>query len=72
MYYHLYRTFRYGDADAYLEKAVLYINGAIKNLRQRGVSFLCGDAGPLAVAAVIYQAAGHDQKTKDALSRWLC
>jgi len=70
MYYDLYRKYRYGDADANLERAVYYINGAVKNLRHRGVSFLCGDAGPLAVAAIIYHATGHVDKTKDALSRW--
>lgn len=74
MYYHLYQNFKDGNSDAYLQKALWYADGSVKHIKHnkhRGVSFLCGDSGPLAVAAVLYHVSGHADKAKDALNRLL-
>lgn len=71
MYYHLYQNFKDGNSDTYLHKALWYADGSVKHIKHRGVSFLCGDSGPLAVAAVLYNVSGHVDKAKDALNRLL-
>jgi lantibiotic modifying enzyme len=47
--------------NQYMSKAKSLIDLALKQLDGRVITFLCGDAGPLAIAAVIYHNAG-DQK----------
>ncbi|XP_042216662.1 lanC-like protein 2 [Homarus americanus] len=47
-----------GD-DTYLQKATPLVNKAFRNLKGRRLSFLCGDSGPLALAAIL------NDKTKE-------
>ncbi|KAL0204257.1 hypothetical protein M9458_002275, partial [Cirrhinus mrigala] len=51
LYLHLHSIF--GDV-LFLQKALDYVSRSLRSLTQRWVTFLCGDAGPLAVAAVVY------------------
>ncbi|XP_077428663.1 glutathione S-transferase LANCL1 [Vanacampus margaritifer] len=52
LYLHLHRIFK---QPAFLQKALEHVGRSLKCLsRCRDVTFLCGDAGPLAVAAVVY------------------
>ena len=58
MYLHLYNN--HGSVglkprSAYLEKAKSIMQKTLKNLRHRAISFLGGDAGPLAVGAVVFK-----------------
>ncbi|XP_072117258.1 glutathione S-transferase LANCL1 [Mobula birostris] len=50
LYLHLHNV--YGDQN-FLQKAAEYVNKSLKCLTRRVVTFLCGDAGPLAIAAVV-------------------
>ncbi|XP_059823425.1 glutathione S-transferase LANCL1 [Hypanus sabinus] len=50
LYLHLHNV--YGDQN-FLQKAAEYVNKSLKCLTGRVVTFLCGDAGPLAIAAVV-------------------
>ncbi|XP_077568444.1 glutathione S-transferase LANCL1 [Stigmatopora nigra] len=52
LYLHIYRVFRQSE---FLQKSLEYVGRSLKCLtRRRDVTFLCGDTGPLAVAAVVY------------------
>ncbi|XP_049607976.1 glutathione S-transferase LANCL1 isoform X1 [Syngnathus scovelli] len=52
LYLHIHRIFK---QPAFLQKALEHISRSLKCLtRRHDVTFLCGDAGPLAVAAVVY------------------
>ncbi|XP_030636368.1 glutathione S-transferase LANCL1 [Chanos chanos] len=68
LYLHLHTV--YGDA-AYLQRAMDYISRSLRCLTQRSVTFLCGDAGPLAVAAVVYHRLQRSQETEECLARLL-
>ncbi|CAF0937397.1 unnamed protein product [Rotaria sordida] len=48
----------------YISKAKILIDSALKQRDGRVITFLCGDLGPLSIAAVIYYNLG-DQKTSD-------
>lgn len=61
LYLHLYEVF---DNKAYLKKAASFVSLALKNMRHKRVTFLCGDAGPLAVGAAIYHICGEMDKAE--------
>lgn len=54
-----------------LQRALDYVKRSMRILNSRKVSFLCGDAGPLAVGAVIHHKLGNSADSKDCLSRWV-
>lgn len=54
-----------------LQTAIGYINDAIKLLRQQSVSFLCGDAGPLAVGAVLYDRNNQTKRSRKCIERYV-
>lgn len=54
-----------------LQRALDYVKRSMRILNSRKVSFLCGDAGPLAVGAVIHHKLGNSADSKDCLSRLL-
>lgn len=61
MYYHLYTNYTAADTttrQGFLNKAVKIMQKTLKNQKNKAISFLCGDAGPLAVAAVVFKASG--------------
>ncbi|XP_078259901.1 glutathione S-transferase LANCL1 [Rhinoraja longicauda] len=68
LYLHLHNV--YGDQN-YLQKAVQYINQSMKCLTGRVVTFLCGDAGPLAVAAVVYHKLQQIQESDNYINQLL-
>ncbi|XP_033116538.1 lanC-like protein 2 isoform X2 [Anneissia japonica] len=66
LYLHLYNT---NSDETYLTKAEEYISKSLKHLKGRRATFLCGDAGPLAVGSVVYNKMGKKQKSKDCVER---
>lgn len=69
LYLHLHDVF--GDAS-FLGKALDAVGRSLCSLtRRHDVSFLCGDAGPLAVAAAVYHRMQRPQDTEDCLNRLL-
>ncbi|TNM96150.1 hypothetical protein fugu_015811 [Takifugu bimaculatus] len=55
----------------HLQRALDYVKRATRVLNGRKVSFLCGDAGPLAVGAVVHHKLGNEAESRDCLSRLL-
>uniref|UniRef100_A0A8C5UBJ2 Glutathione S-transferase LANCL1 n=1 Tax=Malurus cyaneus samueli TaxID=2593467 RepID=A0A8C5UBJ2_9PASS len=68
LYLHLYDV--YGD-PAYLQVAHEYVKKSLSCLTRRSITFLCGDAGPLAVAAVIYHKLQNQKQAADCITRLL-
>ncbi|XP_060754448.1 glutathione S-transferase LANCL1 [Neoarius graeffei] len=66
LYLHLHSV--YGD-PAFLQRALEYVSRSLRSLTQRWVTFLCGDAGPLAVAAVIYYRLQRTQESEECINR---
>ncbi|EEC17115.1 conserved hypothetical protein, partial [Ixodes scapularis] len=54
---------RLGD-PAYLKRALPLVETQLKGLKERRFSFLCGDAGPLAVGAVLYHLLGREEDSQ--------
>jgi hypothetical protein len=57
--------------DRYLHKALAYLEPTLKHLRKRRISFLNGDPGPLALAAVIFSILGRTKEKDDCIQRWV-
>ncbi|MBN3324265.1 LANC1 protein, partial [Atractosteus spatula] len=68
LYLHLYNV--YGESS-FLQKALDYVSRSLRCLTRRWVTFLCGDAGPLAVAAVVYHKLQRKQEAEDCLNQLL-
>uniref|UniRef100_A0A8C3F1J9 Glutathione S-transferase LANCL1 n=1 Tax=Corvus moneduloides TaxID=1196302 RepID=A0A8C3F1J9_CORMO len=68
LYLHLYDV--YGD-PAYLQVAHEYVKKSLRCMTRRSITFLCGDAGPLAVAAVIYHKLQNQKQAEDYIIRLL-
>ena len=69
LYFHLYNKLKDADSSRNLRMAGSFTDAAVKQLHQRGVSFLCGDAGPLALGAVVYQRLSRASESQDCLDR---
>ncbi|XP_062415306.1 lanC-like protein 2 [Pungitius pungitius] len=54
-----------------LQRALDYVKRAMRILNGRKVTFLCGDAGPLAVGAVVHHKLNNPADSQDCLSRLL-
>ncbi|XP_067144208.1 lanC-like protein 2 [Centruroides vittatus] len=67
MYYHLSNVLDNGKKDHYFTKSLYYSEKPLSALKHKRFSFLCGDAGPLAVAAVLYKKTGKFQQSQDLL-----
>ncbi|KAK2108544.1 Glutathione S-transferase lancl1 [Saguinus oedipus] len=67
LYLHLYDVF--GDS-AYLQMAHSYVKQSLNCLTKRSITFLCGDAGPLAVAAVLYHKMNNEKQAEDCITRY--
>ncbi|XP_043960387.1 lanC-like protein 2 [Gambusia affinis] len=59
-----------GEAS-HLQRALDYVKRAMRILNGRKVTFLCGDAGPLAVGAVVHHKLNNNTESKDCVSRLL-
>uniref|UniRef100_A0A8C1QA49 Glutathione S-transferase LANCL1 n=1 Tax=Cyprinus carpio TaxID=7962 RepID=A0A8C1QA49_CYPCA len=68
LYLHLHSIF--GDFS-FLQKALDYVSRSLRSLTQRWVTFLCGDAGPLAVAAVVYHRLQKPHEAEECVNRLL-
>lgn len=68
LYLHLFNVFR--DAS-YLNKAQEHISKSLKCLNKQGVTFLCGDAGPLAVGAAVYYKLQQEKEAEECIRRLL-
>ncbi|XP_043931270.1 glutathione S-transferase LANCL1-like [Protopterus annectens] len=68
LYLHLFNV--YEDA-AFLQKALEYVSRSLKSLDRRSFTFLCGDAGPLAIAAVIYHKLQKVEDSEECVNRLL-
>nr|KAF6495583.1 LanC like 1 [Rousettus aegyptiacus] len=66
LYLHLHDVF--GD-PAYLQMAHGYVKQSLNCLSKRSITFLCGDAGPLAVAAVVYHKMHNEKQADDCITR---
>uniref|UniRef100_A0A8I5ZYR5 Glutathione S-transferase LANCL1 n=1 Tax=Rattus norvegicus TaxID=10116 RepID=A0A8I5ZYR5_RAT len=66
LYLHLHNVF--GD-PAYLQMAHSYVKHSLNCLSRRSITFLCGDAGPLAVAAVLYHKMNSGKQAEDCITR---
>jgi len=65
----MYNKLKGANGTRYLRLAGSFADAAVKQLRRRGVSFLCGDAGPLALATVVYQHLSRVPESRDCLDR---
>lgn len=54
---------------SHLQRALDYVKRSMRILNGRKVTFLCGDAGPLAVGAVVHHKLNNTADSKDCLSR---
>ncbi|XP_075904719.1 glutathione S-transferase LANCL1 isoform X2 [Nelusetta ayraudi] len=69
LYLHLHDVFR---EPTFLQKAQMHAERSLSCLTHRhDVTFLCGDAGPLAVAAVVYHRLQRAPEADECLSRLL-
>lgn len=68
LYLHL-ASLSSSDEEELLKKSLMYSERALKLLKGSRLSFLCGDPGPLAVAAVIYHKLNLKPKSDAALER---
>uniref|UniRef100_A0A3B4YAX9 LanC lantibiotic synthetase component C-like 2 (bacterial) n=2 Tax=Seriola TaxID=8160 RepID=A0A3B4YAX9_SERLL len=62
---------RVSDEASHLQRALDYVKRAMRILNGRKVTFLCGDAGPLAVGAVVHHKLNNTADSQDCLSRLL-
>uniref|UniRef100_A0A8C6EV06 LanC like glutathione S-transferase 2 n=1 Tax=Marmota marmota marmota TaxID=9994 RepID=A0A8C6EV06_MARMA len=68
LYLQLYRV---TCDQTYLLRSLDYVKRTLRNLNGRRVTFLCGDAGPLAVGAVIYHKLKSDCESQECITKLL-
>jgi len=68
LYLQLYRVT--GD-QTHLLRSLDYVKRTLRNLNGRRVTFLCGDAGPLAVGAVVYHKLRSDCESQECITKLL-
>ncbi|KAI5934339.1 LanC-like protein 2 [Manis javanica] len=68
LYLQLYRV---TCDQTYLLRSLDYVKRTLRNLNGRKVTFLCGDAGPLAVGAVVYHKLKSDCESQECISKLL-
>ncbi len=74
LYFHLgnFHAADAGDAArqvAQYERALELIARPLRHLKGRRVTFLCGDAGPLALGAVLYDRLGQTKERDKCVAR---
>ncbi|CAI9568609.1 unnamed protein product [Staurois parvus] len=69
LYLQLYRVTP--EDPTYLQRSLDYVKRVLRNLNGRRVTFLCGDAGPLAVGAVVHHKLENHAESKDCIARLL-
>ncbi|XP_010832233.1 PREDICTED: lanC-like protein 2 isoform X2 [Bison bison bison] len=68
LYLQLYRV---TCDQSYLLRSLDYVKRTLRNLNGRRVTFLCGDAGPLAVGAVVYHKLKSDCESQECITKLL-
>ena len=68
LYLQLYRV---TCDQSYLLRSLDYVKRTLRNLNGRRVTFLCGDAGPLAVGAVVYHKLKSDCESQECITKWV-
>uniref|UniRef100_A0A8C3VCW4 LanC-like protein 2 n=3 Tax=Catharus ustulatus TaxID=91951 RepID=A0A8C3VCW4_CATUS len=68
LYLQLYRVTK---NQSHLQRSLDYVKRILRNLNGRRVTFLCGDAGPLAVGAVVYHKLKNDSESKECVAKLL-
>ncbi|XP_028659894.1 lanC-like protein 2 [Erpetoichthys calabaricus] len=68
LYLQLYQVI---GEQSYLQRSLDYVKRTLRNLNGRRVTFLCGDAGPLAVGAVVYHKLNNETESKECISKLL-
>ncbi|XP_061442582.1 lanC-like protein 2 [Rhineura floridana] len=68
LYLQLYRVTK---EQSHLQRSLDYVKRILRNLNGRRVTFLCGDAGPLAVGAVVYHLLKNDSESKECVTKLL-
>ena len=68
LHYHLHQKIHTGNQQ-YLQTALKYIQRPLRHLKGRRISFLCGDAGPLAIGAVLHHKLNQAEESKLCLDR---
>ncbi|XP_032499304.1 lanC-like protein 2 isoform X4 [Phocoena sinus] len=68
LYLQLYRV---TCDQTYLLRSLDYVKRTLRNLNGRRVTFLCGDAGPLAVGAVVYHKLRSDYESQECITKLL-
>ncbi|KTG00116.1 hypothetical protein cypCar_00044058, partial [Cyprinus carpio] len=68
LYLQLYRV---TQEASHLQRALDYVKRTLRNLNGRRVSFLCGDAGPLAVGAVVHHHLKNQTESQECLTKLL-
>ena len=71
LHFHMYHVIDHRRKDRYLKRALYYLEEPLENLKRKKHSFLCGDPGPLALGAVIYEKLGKKDESKECLKRFL-
>lgn len=66
LYLQLYRVTK---NQSHLQRSLDYVKRILRNLSGRRVTFLCGDAGPLAVGAVVYHVLKNESESKECVAR---
>ncbi|XP_063421840.1 lanC-like protein 2 [Mytilus trossulus] len=68
LHIHLHRKLESGSQQ-YLKTGLEYLKKPLRHLKGRKYTFLCGDAGPLAIGAVINHMLKHEDDSKSCLDR---
>ncbi|NWT27343.1 LANC2 protein, partial [Cardinalis cardinalis] len=68
LYLQLYRVMK---NQSHLQRSLDYVKRILRNLNGRRVTFLCGDAGPLAVGAVVYHKLKNSSESQDCVAKLL-
>lgn len=61
---------RVSGESSHLQRSLDYVKRTLRNLNGRKVTFLCGDAGPLAVAAVVHHRLNNQADSKECLAKY--
>ena len=70
LHLHLATSLGSRHSDEYLEDALDYLKEPLRLLKRRRQTFLCGDGGPLALGAVIYNKLGQKNKSQECIKRY--
>ncbi|XP_043920754.1 lanC-like protein 2 [Protopterus annectens] len=68
LYLKLYQVL---NDQAHLQRSLDYVKRALRNMNGRRITFLCGDAGPLAVGAVVHHKLQNEAESKDCIAKLL-